>query len=415
MKRPKILYVTFSSPYPQTSGGRQRTYFIYRALTSFANVDTVIMGGKLKPENLLVLKRDFNLIHFFPTKKIKMLKTSAPKIVKIISYMAPFTKKVLKRYAVDPEISQWFSEHLKKKRYDIIVFRYYLSLAQSGVLKHNPIVLDLDDSDEQLHLSQLKAWKPGPAGAVRLLVRAYTLKILMRRHLPRCDHIWVAKVDDIDNSHASFTSVLPNIPFIQGDKPVEKLPHDSSRTLLFIGHLGVGVNIRAIDHFLKKIWPHILAECPSANLRLVGVFGKENKLKSWEAFTNVKVIGFVENPGDEYSKCSFSIAPIKEGGGTKIKVLEPLTYGRTCVVFRHSQRGYESTLKHGESLLVADSDEEFAAHCISLLNNTEKCRQLAKTGAEAVAANYNYEIFQKQIKKVVRDVIQRAHGVNIGF
>ena len=49
------------------------------------------------------------------------------------------------------------------------------------------------------------------------------------------------------------------------------------------------------------------------------------------ALPNVEVSGFVQDLPPVYERAAFTVAPIYWGGGTKIKVLESLAYGRTCV------------------------------------------------------------------------------------
>ncbi|MCP4690609.1 MAG: glycosyltransferase, partial [Desulfobacterales bacterium] len=349
---------------------------------------------------------DFNLVGCFPLAAPDRSIETAPGILKLILG----TRELLRRYSVDPRVAGWLRGHLEETRYDLIVGRYYLSLVRSGAFGRRPIVLDLDDRDDECHQSRIKAWRPGAMEAARPWIAARFLKRHMQRRLPRCEHIWVAKhADDAGPGNLS-TSVLPNIPFTSGKTPIFESIREKSRTMLFIGRLDFPVNIRAIDHFLKEIWPRILAERPRAGLRLVGMAGEEEKLGEWAAFPNVRVVGFVEDPREEYMKCAFSITPIKEGGGTKIKILESLALGRTCVIFRHSLRGYETTLKHGKSLLVADTDEAFAVQCVTLLDHPAKRRRLAESGFAAVAANYTREVFEERVQTAIHEVLRRTPG-----
>ena len=51
----------------------------------------------------------------------------------------------------------------------------------------------------------------------------------------------------------------------------------------------------------------------------------------WEAIDGVQPVGYVDDLADEYRRCAFTVAPIFEGAGTKIKVLESLAFGRACL------------------------------------------------------------------------------------
>src|SRR5690606_21015222 len=124
--------------------------------------------------------------------------------------------------------------------------------------------------------------------------------------------------------------------------------HDS-QVILTVSAMRFRVNEEAVDRFVQKIWPRIRAAAPQARFRIVGSQMTEAHRARWGAHAGVEVIGFVERLADAYGACALTVAPIFEGGGTKIKVLESLLYGRTCVVAPHAQRGYEHVLRHGES------------------------------------------------------------------
>jgi glycosyltransferase involved in cell wall biosynthesis len=132
----------------------------------------------------------------------------------------------------------------------------------------------------------------------------------------------------------------------------------------------------------------------------------------WCAYPGVVAKGYVENLETVYREAAFSVVPIFEGGGTKIKVLESLAYGRTCVVAEHSVRGHEHVLKDGDSISVAKDEAELAAHCIRLLSHPRACAQMAERGADVVAKSFSFDSFSRRVatdvEKVMHDRRSRA-------
>ena len=154
---------------------------------------------------------------------------------------------------------------------------------------------------------------------------------------------------------------------------------------------------------LFRSWPAICAAVPNATLNVVGIGISDELRKAWGSVSGVNVVGFVENLAEWYASSSFSIAPIEQGGGTCIKVVESLGYGRTLVGTRRAMRGYEHCLRHEESLLVAEDWNEMAGLCIRLLGDCSLRDHLARKGQEIVAAEFSGEKFDQ----IVGDVIKR--------
>jgi glycosyltransferase involved in cell wall biosynthesis len=118
----------------------------------------------------------------------------------------------------------------------------------------------------------------------------------------------------------------------------------------------------------------------------------------------------VPDLAEEYARAAFTVAPIYEGGGTKIKVLESLNRGRTVAMMRHSLRGYEHALVHGEDVWVADTDAELAEGCIRLLASPDLRDSLAAHGA-IQAQEFSFSRFSEIVKETIERVTADGRGV----
>jgi glycosyltransferase involved in cell wall biosynthesis len=181
--------------------------------------------------------------------------------------------------------------------------------------------------------------------------------------------------------------------------------------ILFVGSLAYRVNERAIDRFLQRVWPLVLGEEPGAAFRIVGSGLSNRQRQSWSLVPGVKVVGFVEELRREYADAAFTVVPIFEGSGTKIKVLESLLFGRTCVATRHALRGFEEVLLHQQALWVADTDEELARGCVVCLRGTQLRNRLAARGRAEVVKHFSFERFQNIVTGTLENVLRAHHGV----
>ena len=86
--------------------------------------------------------------------------------------------------------------------------------------------------------------------------------------------------------------------------------------------------------------------------------------------------GFVDSLDEAYRNAAFTIAPIHSGGGTNIKILESLAYGRACVTTPHSADAFQMDLA-GSGLGIAEADTQFAEQCVAWLDDIDNRGQHA--------------------------------------
>ncbi len=313
-------------------------------------------------------------------------------------------------FAPDPLLSAWLADHLAKSRYDLIVGRYLQPTAYSGALAHAPVILDIDDLDTDRCRTELAM--PGQRPWTRWLLKR-RLRQLARLEpglLRRPDHLWVCSEDDRTVVGEDRSTVLPNIPYTPPDGPRrEALASDSeSQRVLIVGSLAFPVNVRGIDRFLERAWPAIRKSRPSARFRIVGAGLSPKQAARWSRVPGVEPVGFVDDLTEEYARAAITVAPLFEGGGTKIKVLESLAYGRTCVLARHALRGFDHVLRHRESLWVAGEDAEMANGCITLLREKSLREDLAHIGHQLVMEHFTFERFAETVSQTVETVLASA-------
>jgi glycosyltransferase involved in cell wall biosynthesis len=313
-------------------------------------------------------------------------------------------------YKPEPDITRWLEERLKEHHYDLIVGRYLRSTACSGILKirNAPVILDLDDFDYQVAKNRLNNKSKVALKNYAAKRNVKRLEKVVFRLLEDFDHIWVTNETDLNMLGKENSSVLPNIPFVQKDKITPFPDNNKSNVILMVGSLLHPVNLRGIEAFIKNVWPMILKEKPQAEFRIVGRGMTGEQEKQWRLVEGVNPVGFVEDLEEQYKQCVFTVSPIFEGGGTKIKVLESFLYGRTCVISGHSQRGYEEQLGHMDCLWVGNDYDELAEGCIKLLNDPVLRQRMSEKGLKVVEECYTYDRFDKIVQETIQDVLKKS-------
>ncbi|HET6890598.1 MAG TPA: glycosyltransferase, partial [Pyrinomonadaceae bacterium] len=96
------------------------------------------------------------------------------------------------------------------------------------------------------------------------------------------------------------------------------------------------------------------------------------------------------------------------GGGTRLKIYEAMAAGKAVVATTIGAEGLD--IEHNKNILIADTEEDFAAAVISLLRDDAKRRQLGEEAAQ-LAAKYDWAIIAKRFEKILSDVAEsRSKG-----
>ncbi|HEX6106089.1 MAG TPA: glycosyltransferase family 4 protein, partial [Gemmatimonadales bacterium] len=142
---------------------------------------------------------------------------------------------------------------------------------------------------------------------------------------------------------------------------------------LFIGNFIHPPNLDAAERLVHRIVPLILRELPLAELRIVGPDPGPALLASRSE--RVTVTGWVPDTGEHLEDAAVVVAPLRLGGGMRVKVGEALAAGKAVVATPLAAEGLE--VEDGNQLLLAESDESFASAVVALLRDPERRAALA--------------------------------------
>jgi len=144
--------------------------------------------------------------------------------------------------------------------------------------------------------------------------------------------------------------------------------------LLFIGHYQHPPNLDAAERLVYGILPRVRGRFPQVSLWLVGR-GLPAALGS-RCAEGVIATGEVPSVTPYLEEAAIVLAPLRLGGGVRVKVLEALAGGKAVVATRLALEGIPVT--PGEEVLLAETDEDFAEAIGILLTDSERRTALAR-------------------------------------
>jgi glycosyltransferase involved in cell wall biosynthesis len=218
-----------------------------------------------------------------------------------------------------------------------------------------------------------------------LRLRSYEKKSLKKfRHHIVCSDIDKKRLLDLDDELQ--ISVIPNGVELPNFPPTRK-PSDKP-SLLFVGGLNWYPNRDAIHYFLKEIWPMIKAKFPNMTINIVGKSPSTFMLNFNSKDSSVKLHGFVDNIKPFYQSATAYVCPIRDGGGTKLKIVDALANKVPLVSTSVACEGIE--VKNGRDVLFADSPSMFTQQIEKILFDSEKSLSLAENGYKLVRSKYDF-------------------------
>ncbi len=186
--------------------------------------------------------------------------------------------------------------------------------------------------------------------------------------------------------------------------PLDPLGQPPPR-ILFVGSFAHRPNVEAGQRLIESIFPRVLAERPDARLILVGA-DPPRQLRNG-AGDGVLVTGWVEDVRRYLNEAAVVVAPLTAGGGMRVKVLEALAAGKPVVASPLALEGLD--VHSGEHVLAADGDEPFAEAVLSLLDDPERRRALARSARSWAEANLRWDATAAEYERLYASLLRDTH------
>ena len=173
--------------------------------------------------------------------------------------------------------------------------------------------------------------------------------------------------------------------------------------LVFTGTMDFRPNVDAVLWFARKVFPRIRAQVPEVHFFVVGQ-RPHRWLDDLRDDSAITLTGWVEDTRPYIAQAAVYVAPLRIGGGTRLKLLEAMAMGRPVVTTRLGAEGYPVT--HGRELLLADTPADFSAVVVSLLCAPEQGIQLGQAARAFVEQHYDWQAIVPQVEAVYRTCLR---------
>jgi polysaccharide biosynthesis protein PslH len=192
------------------------------------------------------------------------------------------------------------------------------------------------------------------------------------------------------------------------DPPQRADPAREERGLvLFAGNFTHPPNVDAAVWLASEIMPRLRARHNGVRLVLIGTSPPRevHALAAWD----VQILGEVPTIAPYLEAAAVVLAPVRSGGGMRMKVLYALASGKAVVTTRRGAEGLLFDRKQ-PPLVVAEDAETIARAAARLLGDDALRRALAERARAFAAEHHGPEAYGRRLETVYEEAISRRHS-----
>ena len=415
MKKSKRKRILFISPVAPKSGGigvELRAWSHLEALATVADIDVMLamtpaqLVQPIQLEEIHPLCSSVNIIKLQPSSKMA---TSNVKGLRAFIRAVNMRKPTLQPIAAN--VTDLYRE-FQDKHFDVVFcfrirsYEMFEQLPKVISWQGSRLFVDFDDIESLSIQRELPFMKKtlGFERSIIARIEGMETLILESRIQRKADMISVCSEVDrerlVSRRCRAAVVVVPNSYPLMPALPLR--PIGAVAKLLFLGTMSYPPNEDAILFFCEEIYPRI-CKAYDGDIQLT-IVGRRPGMKvlALADDSSIVVTGGVDSVEPYYDEADLVVAPIRFGGGTRVKILEALSFGRAVVSTTLGAEGLE--LMGGRDLELADQPSDFASICVALLENQRRRFDLAKYGRERVGAMYERNQIQRTLAKRVLDL-----------
>lgn len=394
-RRPRLLFLCQTLPYPPDGGVNIRTYHILRLLSRSFDVTALCFfrvrerpGPEAVAASVAALQ-EFAEVHAFPIPQEhhrgRLLWDHFRSLVRRRAYTYyVYESKAYRRRLLDV---------LGSKRFDL-VHMDSLDLAGYLPLLDGIPVACVHHNVESLLLrrragAERAAWRRWYVGLQAELVerkeRRWSGELALNVTVSEVDRAMLARLVP----GARF-AVVPNGVDTNAFRPVR----GRDDGVVCVGGIGMLANRDGLDHLCEDILPLLRPTVGPVAVRWVGRASEQDRRDYRKRF-GVELTGYVDDVRPYVRDAACYVVPLRVGGGTRVKILDAWAMGKAVVSTSIGCEGLDA--RDGENILIRDTPAEFARAVQAVLSDADLRARLGAAARRIAEREYSWEVIGERM------------------
>jgi glycosyltransferase involved in cell wall biosynthesis len=400
--RPRLLFLCQTLPYPPNGGVIIRTYNVLRLLAREFDVTALCFyrtGSHGSAEQVRAgteALQSLASVEAFPIPQ----EHSRARLV-ADHFHSLLTRRAYTIYAYESsKFRERLRNYLDRKRFDLV---HVDSLDLAGyfpLLRDLPVICVHHNVESELLRRRAEAM--GGLSGAYVAVQARLTEKEEREWCPRMSLNVAVSSPDKDR----FLRIAPRARFIVVPNGVDTrnfqpgaLEEDG---IVFVGSHSWHPNRDAMEYFCASVLPLLRARGVTPRVTWVGR-ASPRVIREYADRYDVRLTGFVEDIRPYVHSAACYIAPLRAGGGTRLKILDAWAMGKAVVSTTVGCEGLEA--RDGQNILVRDAPAEFADAVASVLEDSDLRRALGQAARLTAEMIYDWEIIGRSMVAHYRSLI----------
>jgi glycosyltransferase involved in cell wall biosynthesis len=375
------------------NGGMQRCFHVIHQLAKYFELTAIIHQDK---ESFLKAVKEYPAI-----ANIKVYSTTDSPLIKDIFSLLPiklgnglryrWIKKEFKNSA-DGSFLRYYlllRELLKQHTYDAIILENLNTINAVSVIrkydKRVPIIYDAHNVDSNLSTGTVHQ-----QGIVKIESTLFK-KVNAIFTCSEKDRKEFIKM----NRNQLPVTVIPNGVSIENQLYNKGVNETSPQYIIFCGALWTSANQEGLLWFYEKIWQEIKMTLPQLKLLVVGGGQTPDIFQPLLRDPSLVFTGAVEDVKPWYNKAAVAIVPLLSGSGTRLKILEAMSFGLPVISTSKGAEGIE--YKNGNDIIIEDKEKDFSRSLINLINDKRKRILISETARRMINKRYDWDLIGNKI------------------
>jgi glycosyltransferase involved in cell wall biosynthesis len=404
-----LLFLSTENPFPVDHGHHIRTLQNLEVLAKQYRVH--FLGFADQPqsyEHLEPLEKLCETVTFYPLPIHNRSPKMALAVLQSLWNKTPVSIAKYTSKKVLNIITQLISEeNIKLVHFDLLHMTGYLSK-----LCGLPTVL-VNHNVEYKRVQRLAGVTVNPIVRAILFREALLLKQWEKKVCETVDLcIAVSKIDEEilrDLAPQGNYATIPNGVDSAYFAPMPEVAPDAS-TMIWTGGMDGLYNSDAVDFFLEEIWPTIVEHHPLAQFEVVGKSPTPKLQNMAKTDPRLVIHGYVDDVRPLVASAVFVVAPLRAGSGTKLKVLNAMAQGKAVLTTSVGAEGIAAIAD--ESIVVADTAEQFALKAIWLLKNPDIAIKIGKNARKVIEKNYDFSVLENKTLQLYENLLSDVERKN---
>ncbi len=387
----KLLFISSWYPYPPDNGSKLRIYNLLRGLAQRHQITLITFADKpqlISPPELTTLCSNIHVIQQRPYNPASLRA--------VLGLLSPTPRVVVDTY--NPLMAELIHRELKNDHHDLVIASQWSSASYSSSFHEMPAIFE----EAELGIFESKkGLAPTLLHRMRHELTLLKLRFYLRRLIPNffaCTVVSDAEAALLRRMVPGYQAieVIPNAINMDDYANVDETL--ITNTLIFTGSLRYFANRDAMTWFLSEVYPYVQARIADVH---VTITGNHVDLPLPPA-DNVTLTGFVDDVRPLIASSWASLAPIRLGGGTRLKILEAMALRTPVVATSKAAEGLE--VKHDEHLLIADTPESYSEAVIRILIEPGLRQRLNYNAQKLIRERYDWAVVMPRYL----DLVDRA-------